>query len=142
MLRYVTLLIVMLLPACGGEAGGGGDGSTASSGSSKKKDKEEFIEEGYCVHTFQTELLDQSGRAQVQVCLVTNTETREYILKHDDFAEKIRQSFIRIVERNSLGELEMPDASGRIRQEMLDAVQQQIKPLVVDDVKLQQWELW
>ena len=140
--RIPTLLILMLLSACGGEAGGGGGPDGGTSGSGTKDEKEKMLEDGYCVNTFQVQLLDRSGRAQVRACLVTNDETREYILKHDEFAEKIRQNFIEIVRRNSLGELEMPDSTGRIRQEMLESVQQQIKPLVVNDVELQRWELW
>ena len=140
--RIPTLLILMLLSACGGEAGGGGGPDGASTSSGTKKEKEKMVEDGYCVNTFQVQLLDQSGRAQVRACLVTNEETRKYILKHDDFAEKIRQNFIKIVGKNSLGELEMPDSESRVRLEMLESVQKQIKPLVVNDVVLQRWELW
>jgi flagellar basal body-associated protein FliL len=142
MRRVMLLLLTLWSVSCGGEDVLGGAAAGTGGSSSVKTKAVEPQGEGYCVNTFQVDLADNSGQAMIRVCLSTNEETTRYIQKHDSYAEAIRQRFVRIVQSNSLDELEMPGAQGRIQQEMLAAVQEQVKPLSVEGVDLQRFELW
>ncbi len=137
-----SLLLTLCLLSCGGEGALGGTTAGAGTGTSAGSAAAEMTGEGYCIHTFQIDLADKSGRAMVRVCLTTNDETKRYLQKHRDYSEAIRQRFIRIVQSNSLEDLQMPGARTRIQQEMLAAAQEQMEPLGVDAVELQRFELW
>ena len=78
----------------------------------------------------------------VRVCLITDTETETYIRKHRKYHVGIKTNFERIISANGLGELEMPGARERVRQEMHSAVAEQIKPLTVTELRIDRWELW
>ena len=143
--RLVSTIFALLLSSCGGEAGtGGGEAEVASSNAAAAAPRAAEVETSlpFCIHTFQVRLMDNSGKAQVRVCLDAGDQTVEYLMRNRGFLDAIREACIEIVGAKSMDELEMPSGQTTIVEEMLSEIREQLDPLTVEGLELQRFETW
>ena len=144
-MNLVTLMFTVLLLACGSEDGNGvaeGEVSAASPATSAPQRAEPEGTLPFCIHTFQVSLLDNSGKAQVRVCLDASDQTVEYLMRNRGFLDSIRESCMEIIRNKSMEELDMPSAQSAIGDEMLAGIRELLDPLTVDGLELQRFERW
>ena len=140
-----SLSFALLLLSCGTEDGNGvreGEASTANPVTAAPRSAEPEGTLPFCIHTFQVSLLDNSGKAQVRVCLDASDQTVEYLMRNRGFLDSIRASCMEVIENKSMEELDMPSAQSTIGDEMLAGIRELLDPLTVDGLELQRFERW
>ena len=143
MLKPWPLLWMFLCSGCGnGEGEDDGQTATTAGGGSSAQD-EAVVSNDYCINTFQADLLENTGKAQLKACIVADEATRVYLEKKHRLVEpKIRIAFTRVVEKYEIGELEMPGAEQKLSQQMLTQLQAMLPEQTVQEVRLVNFELW
>ena len=134
---------MLLCTACGNGEGGDGEQAATAGGGAATTQKEPVASNDYCIHTFQADLLENTGKAVLKVCILADEATRVYLEKKDRLVEpKLRIAFTRVVEKYEIGELEMPGAEQKLQEQMLTQVRAMMPEQTVQEVRLAHFELW